>query len=85
MAANNDWLAVLSNLYQARLVWKIMTRILSKEVADPRVSGFFFKAMVQVVLLFGSETWVVTPHMGRSHWEFPGPVGKTADGAYPTA
>ena len=26
----------------------------------------FFKAMVQAVFLFGSETWVVTPCMGRS-------------------
>ena len=24
-----------------------------------------FKAIVQAVLLFGSETWVVTPRMGR--------------------
>ena len=25
----------------------------------------FFKAVVQVVILFGSETWVLIPHMGR--------------------
>ena len=41
-------------------------RILSREGAAPRVFGFFFKATVQAVLLFGSETWVVTPRMGKS-------------------
>ena len=27
--------------------------------------GLFFKAVVQLVLLFGLETWLVTPCMGR--------------------
>ena len=27
--------------------------------------GFFLKSVVQVVLVFGSDTWVVTPRMGR--------------------
>ena len=31
-----------------------------------RVSGLFFKVVVQVVFLFGLETWVITPHMGRA-------------------
>ena len=43
-----------------------MMRILSRDGADPRVYGFFFKAVVQAVLLFSSETWVVTPRMGRA-------------------
>ena len=30
------------------------------------MSGFFFKAVVQAVLLFGSETWAVTPRMEKS-------------------
>ena len=40
-----------------------LTKILSREGAAPRVSGFFFNPVVQSVLLFGAETWVVTPHM----------------------
>ena len=55
-AAENDWPAVVNNLSRARGVWRSMTRILSREGAQPRVSGFFFKAVVQAVLLFGSET-----------------------------
>ena len=50
---------------KAREVWRRMTKILNGEGDEPRVSGFFFKAVLQSVLLFGTETWVVTPHMGR--------------------
>ena len=45
-----------------------------------RVSSFFFKVMVQAVLLFGSETWVVTPHVGKALGGVSGPGGETADG-----
>ena len=64
--ADDDWLAVAKNFYRKRAVWRRMTRILSREGAAPRVSGFFFKAIVQAVLLFGLETWVVTTHMGKA-------------------
>ena len=42
-----------------------MTRILSWEGVDPKVSGLFFKAVVQALLLFGTEMWVPTPGMER--------------------
>jgi hypothetical protein len=31
------------------------------ENASPKVSGFFYKATMQAVLLFGSETWKLSP------------------------
>ena len=34
------------------------------------MSGFFFKAVVQALLIFGAETWVVTLRMGRFLGEF---------------
>ena len=37
-----------------------------REGATKRVSGNFFKAVVQQVLLFGAETWVVSPIMERA-------------------
>ena len=43
-----------------------MTRILSREGYEPQLSGLLFKALVQEVLLLGSENWVVTPYMGRA-------------------
>ena len=52
----DDWPAVEVNLGKARKSWGRLQRILSREGADKRVSGNFFKAMVQQVLLFGAET-----------------------------
>ena len=42
-----------------------MTKILNREGAAPWVSGLFFKAVEQVVLFFGLDTWVVTPAWAR--------------------
>ena len=79
LSADNDWLAVVRNFSWARGVWKSITRILSREGEEPRVSGFFIYSVVQGVLLFGLETWAVTPSMGRSLGGFPGSDGETDD------
>ena len=50
--------------------WTQMTRIMVWEVEDPRISRLFFKKAVQKVLFFGSETWVLTPHMERALGSF---------------
>ena len=63
--AGDDWTEVIRNLTKARVVWRKMLSILSREGERPRVSGIFFKDVVQSVLLFGAETWVVNPCMGR--------------------
>ena len=59
--ADDDRLAVVWNLEKSRTVWRRMTRIRIREGAGPRVSVFFFVAVVQSVLLFRKETWVFTP------------------------
>ena len=43
-----------------------MSRILIREGAYPKVSGHFFKAVVQAVLIFGADMSVVTPRMELS-------------------
>ena len=58
-ATDSDWLAIRRNLNRARQKWAMISRILSREGATPRVSGLFYKAVVQSVLLYGSETWVL--------------------------
>ena len=40
--------------------------MLNREVADPKVSGKFYTAVSQAVLLFGAETLVLTPRMDRA-------------------
>ena len=61
----SDWPALVRNLAKAQAVWRILTRIISREGTAPRVYGFLFKAVVKSVLLLGAETWVATPCMGR--------------------
>ena len=54
-----------------------------RKVAAPRVSGFFFKALVQALLLFGAETLVVTPHMGTALGGFHTQVERRLTGQLP--
>ena len=58
---DNDIRAIWSNQRKARKCWARISRALNAENASPRVCGRFYVAMVQAVLLFGSETWNVTP------------------------
>ena len=64
-AGDDNWPVVAVNLSKAQKSWGCLSRILFWEGADARVSGIFFKAVVQAVLLFGAETWVLTPMMER--------------------
>ena len=83
LATDDNWTAVARILFRAREVLRMMTHILSREGATTWVSGFFFKAVVQAVLLFGSDTWVVTPHMGKDLGGCLDPGGKTVEGEAP--
>ena len=65
-AGYDYWPAVAGNLGKARKSWGRLKRIMSREGAYKRVSGNVFKAVVQQVLLFGEETWVLTPRIERS-------------------
>ena len=42
-----------------------LTRVLIRELTDSRTSGQIYLAVVQLVMIDGSETWVMTPHTGR--------------------
>ena len=56
---DDDGPAVLRQLERARAKWGRFAALLRKEGVEPRVMGYFYKAIVQAVLLYGSETWVV--------------------------
>ena len=65
-ARDGDWTEVAGNLQKARKIWVWMTRILIWERVDLKVSGCFFKAVVQAVLVFGAEMWILNPRMERA-------------------
>ena len=62
-AVDDDWISVVGNLGKAINSWGRLSRILSQEGADPKVSGHLYKLVSQAVLLFGADTWVLTPRM----------------------
>ena len=56
MAGDDDWLAVVEKLVKERKSWGQLLRVLSREGADLKVSGNYYKAVSQAVLLFGAKT-----------------------------
>ena len=52
--------AVRSQLCKAHGMWAWIGQVLRRENVSPRVSAKFYKAIVQSVLLYGSETWVLS-------------------------
>jgi hypothetical protein len=56
-----DTQAMRSNLWKARGCWAWILHVLRAENATTRTSGMIYKATVQTVLLYGSETWSLSP------------------------
>ena len=64
-ASYDDWPAVVSNIQKALKKWARLSTVLGREGMDARTSGIFYLAVVQAVILFGSEMWVIFPRIGR--------------------
>ena len=62
---DDDWPVVRRNIMHVRLVWGRMVTMLQQEGADPRVAAMFYRAVVQAILLYGSETWVLSTEMDK--------------------
>ena len=63
---DRDVNAVTSNLRKARQKWGMIGRLLSKKDSNPRTMAIFYKTIVQSVLLYGSESWVLNQTMLNS-------------------
>ena len=61
--ADEDWPTVIHDIRRARQFWGRLGKLLRREGADPIISEKFYRTVVQAVLLFGSETWVLTAAM----------------------
>ena len=79
-AVDDDWIAVVGNLGKAQKSWGRLSRILILEGADLKVSVTFYKAVAQVVLLFGAETWVLTQRMERGLESFQHRIARGSPG-----
>ena len=58
--SDDYWTAVLGNIRKESWVWGRLWKLFWRERADSTVSEKFYCAVVQVVLLFGADTWLLT-------------------------
>ena len=80
---DDNWLAVLHNLWRAKYKWARLTRVLSREGADARTLGHIYLAVVQSVIIYGSGTWVPKPRMKRVLGGFHHRVARRLAGRQP--
>ena len=62
---DNDETAVNRNLEQARKKWASMRRMLIQDGVEPKTMAVFYRTVVLSVLLYGSESWVLTKDLLR--------------------
>ena len=58
---DDDIQAVRAQIRKARTTWARVGQVLRSENTSPCVAARFYTAVVQAVLLYGSETWVLSP------------------------
>ena len=57
---------VVGNLRKVRKRWYKMLKISGQEGSYPQTSRNFNKALVQATLIFGAESWMISPCIGRN-------------------
>ena len=62
---DDDAPAVARNLSRARGQWGRFASVLTREGSNPKTMGYFYQAVVQSVLLFSVESWVLTTPLLR--------------------
>ena len=65
-AYDDEWPEVVVNLQNALSRWESLFRIYGCKSSDLWTTGTFYNVVVQATLLFVSETWVITPRIGRT-------------------
>jgi hypothetical protein len=58
--SDNDDHAATRQLQRAREKWGRIGKVLSSQGVNAKTMGYFYKAIVQAVLLYGSESWTLT-------------------------
>ena len=57
---DDDVQAVRAQIRKACATWARVSNVLRAQNAASRISAKFYKAVVQSLLLYGSETWVIS-------------------------
>ena len=57
---DDDVQAVCAQIRKACTAWARVSKVLQAQNAPSRISAKFYKAVVQLLLLYSSETWVIS-------------------------
>jgi hypothetical protein len=57
---DDDIQAIQAQLQKARATWARVGEVLWSENASPPIATRFYQAIVQAILLYGSETWIIS-------------------------
>ena len=79
---DDDGHAAGRQLARARDKWRRFGHVLRSDGVNPRVMGYFYKAVVQAVLLYGSETWTLTEGLKRQFQSFHSRVARFLTGKH---
>jgi hypothetical protein len=79
---DSDVPTVNRNIKRARGTWGMIGRVLSSEGASPRAMGSFYKVVVQSVLLYGSESWVLSKAMMKKLKSFHNRIARFLTGRH---
>ena len=60
---NIEWAALYHNLMKAQQMWGMVSRVLVKVGATMQALEMMYKTVVQMVLIYVSESWVITDEM----------------------
>ena len=60
---NSNWVALYRNLRKSQQWWWMLKKLLTKTGATVQAQAMMYKALVQTVLIYESETWVVMDEM----------------------
>ena len=63
--SDDNYTAILRNVRKARRVWNRLGKLLLREGSEPHMSTMFRLVVVQTVVLFGEEPWVLSEAMSR--------------------
>lgn len=58
--SDDDTETINRQLRKTKIRWMKLSKILKRHDANPRIMGSFYQAIIQAVLLYGSESWVIS-------------------------
>ena len=79
LVADDNFPGVLHNLRKAHQKWEWLSRVVIREGVYARTLGRIYVTVVQAVMMYGFDTWVMTPRSGRVFGLIPPQGGPQAD------